>query len=316
MVILAAVLLASPLFSASDPIAVRLEGPVAAIARKEVERPFVLLHDGRRFNIGVKVRGKSRRQFCKFPPLRLNFDNMAADSVFEGQSKLKLVTHCAGNTSDEANMLEEYVAYRILNLVTDVSFRTRLLRVNYVDVDSRRSFERWAFVIEDIDALAQRVGGKHIEPKVIARRDLDADHAARVALFQFLIGNTDYSVVAAPRGGPCCHNAKLVQTETTMFGVPYDFDISGLVNPSDPRVDTVQSPRSLRVRAYRGFCTDDATLDAAVDAFRPMQAQIESLIQMTPGMPARAARVATKYVAGFFALIEKSGSERFKASCR
>lgn len=92
----------------------------------------------RELPVDVRLRGKGRLEQCKFPPLRLDFDPAeTGESAFAGQDELKLVTHCINSTAGEKNLLEEYLAYRIFNLLSDYSYRVRLLHVSCVDTAGR-----------------------------------------------------------------------------------------------------------------------------------------------------------------------------------
>ncbi len=85
-------------------------------------------------DIDIRTRGISRlnEDVCPFPPLRLDFKkSQVKKSLFHKQDKLKLVTHCRDNsTRYEQTLLNEFLAYRILNELTDASFRVRLSAYN------------------------------------------------------------------------------------------------------------------------------------------------------------------------------------------
>ena len=129
------------MFASDDVLHVTVAGPISTLAENmdgKEELPFVLTAEGVEHAIAVRNRGNSRLRVCEFPPLRLDFDRDAtAGTVFEGQNKLKLVTHCRNYDRGEQDMLEEYLTYRLFNALTDASFRVRLLRIRYVDTDGR-----------------------------------------------------------------------------------------------------------------------------------------------------------------------------------
>ena len=128
-----------PLFGESGVLDVELAGPLGTLFADKhepvrEERAFTLATEGRELPIRVRIRGKSRVQLCTFPPLRLNFSGSdTADTAFDGQEKLKLVTHCRRSRYSQTDVLEEYAAYRIFNLLSDRSLRVRLLRIRYSD---------------------------------------------------------------------------------------------------------------------------------------------------------------------------------------
>ena len=161
--------LPDPLFQSNDVLEVRLTAPIRALI---VDRPFEeeLLGslrfedaDGQLVDIDLKVRtrGKFRRdrKNCLFPPLRLNLKkSQVKGTLFNKQHKLKLVTHCELSGKYEQALLKEYVAYRVLNVMTDISFRVRLLKITYVDSEGERDDDtRYAFLIEHKKRLAKRI---------------------------------------------------------------------------------------------------------------------------------------------------------------
>jgi hypothetical protein len=208
---------AAGLFDSDSILEITLRGPVSALVgdrENRRERSFSLEMDGGTVPVALRVRGKSRVELCSFPPLRLNFTpDSASGTPFAGQDKLKLVTHCKGSTEYEQNVLEEFLTYRLLNVLTDISVRTRLLRVNYVDSDHPGSgaVTRYGFLIEPIDATASRIGGQLLGVRNVSRKLLDVEHSALVYVFHYLIGNTDWSLVRNFEDEYCCHNGNLFQ---------------------------------------------------------------------------------------------------------
>ena len=153
----------------------------------------VVADDGspRALDIKVKTRGHFRLETCRFPPLKVNLPKKSlAGTVFDGEDKIKLVTHCRDGDSDEQNVLEEYLAYRTYNVLTDTSFRVRLARITYVDSRGKdEPLTRYAFFIEEKEAIAQRLGGMMLDVPQVHLSNLSADASARMALFQYMVGN-------------------------------------------------------------------------------------------------------------------------------
>ncbi|MBT8095496.1 MAG: hypothetical protein KJO19_00555, partial [Woeseia sp.] len=253
---------ANPLFTADDVLEVTLTGPLSSLIEDpehKVEAPFILTADGVEHSIAVRTRGNSRLQVCEFPPLRLNFVREATrGSVFEGQNKLKLVTHCRNYDRGEQDMLEEFLAYRLFNVLTDASFRVRMMRIRYVDtdggLDDDASF-RYGFALEPEDQLAARLGGAPAEISGVPKRRHDLEQASLLYLFQYMIGNTDWGFVKADYDDTCCHNVELFEIDGVIHTIPYDFDLTGLVNARYARPDPLLRIKTVRQRLYRGLCT-------------------------------------------------------------
>ncbi|NND72742.1 MAG: hypothetical protein HKN43_14290 [Rhodothermales bacterium] len=298
---------AAPLFDDSTALEVTVAGPLSSLLEEDDDQKelrFVLQANELSHSIKVRLRGNSRRRVCDFPPLRLNFtDDDTAQSVFEGQDKLKLVTHCRNSNSSELNMLEEYAAYRIFNLISDVSYKVRLLRITYTDTDGRlreNNFDRYGFLIETASALAGRVGGEPVQVPAVSLPSLDSQQAASVYIFQYLIGNTDWSLVTADTDDTCCHNGDLFDIASDLFYVPYDFDLSGLVNASYARPDPSLRISRVTKRRYRGYCIATDALRSALSTIKARRAEILDVISELPVLSQKDIERKTKYLDQFF----------------
>jgi hypothetical protein len=277
---------ASDLFENDQALEVKLTGPLnSLIHHKEDEQtfPFILSTEGIDLQIMVRVRGHSRKEICVFPPLRLEFGAAVPDnSVFFGQDDLKLVTHCNKSSAAQANTLKEYAAYRFFNLISDASYRVRLLHIDYSDTEGKRSTDRWAYVIEPTGALADRIEGERARLPAISQKSLNEQQEALVYVFQYLIGNTDWSMVSADNSDECCHNGKLIKKEQKLLYVPYDFDLSGLVNANYAHPDPSFRIKRVTQRLYRGFCIDQQVLRSAIQEARSHEADFQMIVDDLP----------------------------------
>jgi hypothetical protein len=313
---------APPLFDSAEPFAITLAGPFAKIAADDAPdpeyRPALLRYRDvagveREIAIEVKPRGKSRRreEVCDFPPLRLDFPKKsAAETPFAGLDKVKLVTHCSRlgsrDSVAEQRLRLELVVYRLLERLTDASFRTRALDITYVDVDrGDRSARHPGFLIEPERELASRLGLERLEQKSITRAELDPERASLVEVFQYLIGNTDFSLIRGPEGENCCHNVVLLRADAApIVPVPYDFDATGIVDP--PYAEPLPSLgiRDVRQRLYRGYCREPERLAATLERFRSARESLYAVIRDDPVLNESSKRKTLEYVDAFFATID------------
>lgn len=298
---------ATPLFESDIVLEFHLTGPLGSLIEEknhETERIFLVRANGIEQEINVRVRGNSRKRVCSFPPLRLRFDEDSSEqTLFAGQSKLKLVTHCIKRESGEKNLLEEYAAYKIFNLISEVSYRVRLVRVTYTDLDGKldqTTFDRYGIVIESASELAERVGGQRSEIEAVSLRSVNNRQAARVFIFQYLIGNTDWSLVAANNDDACCHNGDLFHIGSQLFIVPYDFDLSGLVNARYAKPDPSLRISRVTQRLYRGYCIPADALAQALGDINVAQENIVSEIHQIPGFTQKDIDKTVKYLDRFF----------------
>lgn len=294
------------LFEDDSLLEVELTGPVSTTIEdreQRNERPFLLEQDGSKQALQVRVRGnsRSREKLCSFPPLRFRFEDPAG--AFAGQDKLKLVSHCRNSDRGDANALEEYAAYRIFNLLSPVSFRTRPLRVTYIDTDgklTKQARQRYGFLIEPKEQLAMRTGGTLLELEGVSLARLDPRQAALVYVFQYLIGNTDWSLVTGDGSDYCCHNGLLLEIDGRIHYVPYDFDLTGLVNARYAKPDPSLRLRNVRQRRYLGFCTEPEILLAATRSIVEREEDIYTVIRSMPGLSEKQKTSNLDYLGGFF----------------
>lgn len=318
--------MAAPLFEDDSVLTVVLQGPWSKTLGDNDKDPTSLLYkltvEGTDVDVGVRPRGASRRSVCKVPPLRLKFSEPSPRSVFVGpfmgQDKLKLVTHCNTSKKAEQNVLEEYAAYRILNLITHASFRVRLMKINYIDAEQpqRQPPTKWGFVIEDVDQLATRLGGAHVEPRFAPKSSLGQRHATQVGLFQYLIGNTDFSLTNRRPRSACCHNAKLIERPEYLLSIPYDFDQAGLVDAAYAGGNPVYAAADVRRRVYFGVCTSLDELQASLQTFQDQRVAILRLLEEIPGMADITRRRAVKYIEKFYQRMDKKGVAPLHRRCR
>ena len=315
-----------PLFKTSQPLTFTLAADFKAVNRdREVDSakrfPGVLTvagETGQPLAIPVQLgtRGNLRldRRTCTFAPLRVEFPkNGVEGTVFERQGSLKLVTHCQNSKDADQLVLGEALAYRIANLLTPASFRVRLARATYVQAATGKKLTtRWAIFIEDQDDVARRMQGRIAPLTKKLFRDLDQPSLLRLAVFQTLIGNTDYSIHAL-------HNVRLVQDrEGILRPVGYDFDVSGLVNPPYGAPDRRMNLSSLRERRYRGPCLGLETLEPALAELRAKRAEILALYDAERGLGATERQTAKDYLAEFFDIISSARRSKtlFVERCR
>jgi hypothetical protein len=216
--------------------------------------------------------------------------------------------------------MEEYAAYRAFSLLSAASFRVRPLRINYVDTEGRLeegARQRFGFLIEPPEQLAKRNGGTLLERKGVSLSQLDPDQAALVYVFQYMIGNTDWSLTTGDGSEYCCHNGQLLEIDGRIHYVPYDFDLAGLVNAPYAKPDPSLRLRSVRSRRYRGFCTHPETLLSAIRALVEREEDMYGVIRSTPGLSEKERKANLEYLDDFFedARDEEKLRKNFEKRC-
>jgi hypothetical protein len=252
-------------------------------------------------NARVRTRGLWRRRNCEMPPLRIDFvrDSVAATPL-AGVNRPKLVQFCQDASRPEQYVLSELQLYRAYALLTPLSHKVRLLRVTYVDSASRRvRTTRHAFFLEEPQALARRLRARELAITGAASDDLDERTRVIMGVFQYMIGNTDWSTSAL-------HNVELFGVDAVVHPVPYDFDYSGAVN-AHYAVPPPQLPlRNVRQRLYRGACGSGSAFTEVFDLFRARREAIYALYADEVGrlMDPAVVRRTLRYFDEFYATLD------------
>lgn len=251
--------------------------------------------------IKVKVRGNFRKSpiNCVFPPLLVDIPSKKdKNTVFERQNRLKLVTHC----QNEEYIFQEYLVYKAYNLLTDYSFKARLARVTYRDSAGKKDPQtRSAFLLEDERYLAKRNTTTNFTLKNMIMPKIDSVGMATVAVFEYMIGNTDWSV-------PFLHNIKLLYEKGKYIPVPYDFDHSGIVEAKYARPPELLDLASVRERLYRGLTYSPAVFQQVFDNFKRIKPQLYALYEGNPQLNAGYIKRTIKYLDDFYETINEPKS--------
>jgi len=303
----------STLFVDHAPLTLRLEGDLRALFRdrgtQRKDHPAILRYgaaaDTGSIEVKLRTRGIFRLKTCGFPPIRLDLPAKKVDNTpFAGEDKLKLVTHCQGDRSYERNLLREYALYRVFNAVTDSSFRVRLAHMTYVDSARHDTVTRYGFLIESDTALAERISATPVRADNVYDPMTDPSYMTLVAVFQYLIGNTDWSVWKR-------HNIAIFQKAAeprALLAVPYDYDFSGAVNAPYAAPPEQLKLVSVRQRVYRGFCQPDSILARVLGRFRIVKDSIYAAVRAVPDLPERDVRNVLGYFDDFYKVIDNPGA--------
>jgi hypothetical protein len=108
-----------------------------------------------------------------------------------------------------------------------------------------------------------------------------------------------------------------------VFSVPYDFDITGIVNPR--YADRVFQPRTrnlgiyrVRDRVYRGLCLSAPALPSVFAKFNEQREAIYALYAEMPDLDAKVLKETREYLDQFYQTINdpKAVEREFQARCR
>lgn len=257
------------------------------------------------FKAKTKPRGKFRRMTCDFPPLKLKFskDELEAAGLTE-MNEIKLVTHCLDDKELARGLvLREYLAYKLYNELTPYSYRVQLVKVTYVDKSNPDyNMTRYGFLIEDKEELSWRNNGEVVEKMGVQAGELSASNERLAAVFQYMIGNTDWSVSMA-------RNLDLLQKDANkLVPVPYDFDFSGLVAAPYARPNVDVGQKRVGERVFMGKATSAQELYATLNYFRTKKDDLLEIVNGFTLLDTGSREAILAYLEGFFQEIETQES--------
>jgi hypothetical protein len=254
--------------------------------------------------IRLRTRGVFRNRYCMFAPIELNFKK--ADfgySDLNRISKLKLVPQCSSGKDKEDYLLREYIAYKLFNVLTDTSFRVRLVKVNYFDSEKKRKpVIQYGFFIEPAEKLADRTNCIRIKSSTLNQQNIVPKIMDRLAIFNFMIGNYDWAV-------PGQHNILVINSLNLNpsglgIAVPHDFDWTGLVNPTYAIPTEEIGTENVRERIFLGVCRTREVYYKELEQFLEKKIDFYRVINEFPFVNTQAKKDMTGYLDGFFNQLE------------
>ncbi len=294
----------------SEPAKVKLESDFTHLMANKLEREYqpATLHVrfsdsiSMRCAVRIKPRGKSRLEFCDQPPLKIDFRESGLSSTsLKKLEKVKLVSNCRQGFYYDKYVFREFLAYKLYNQLSPKSFRVRLAQIEFVDTgNDGKTWENYGFIIEETDALARREQLVEIEERGTAQT-FERNCLAVLSMFQYMIGNTDWHL-------PSQHNIKWFRDTSTaaepVYVVPYDFDLSGLVDSeyAQPHKDLNQS--HVKERVFICSTMEEGDLEELVEVFQSRKPYFYQIVEDFPYMGKRDKKNAMRYLDGFFKTLE------------
>lgn len=241
------------LFESDSIVHVRMITDMKSLVKnkyKEVYQPAtiqIIQTDGdtNSYVVKIKSRGNRRKDACNLPPIKVKFPKK--DFLY---NKLKWVITCNNSDPFDQVLLKEYMAYQIYEGYSEKSFKTELLHVDYIDTGrDNKTFTRYAFIIENANSVADRIGGRVYNPKALKKSIINEEQLALFTMFQYMIANTDWAIESL-------HNIEAVTDPATssVLILPYDFDYAGFVGAHYAVVHESLPIDEVTERYNKGFC--------------------------------------------------------------
>jgi hypothetical protein len=253
-------------------------------------------------DIRLRTRGVFRNKFCMYAPIELNLKRAKFGYTDLNRiSKLKMVPQCSAGRDKEDYVLREYLIYKLFNVLTDTSFRVRLLVVNYIDDQGKKKpVRQYGFFIEPLEMLAARTNCLVVKSALLTQKSIIPKIMDRLAIFNFMIGNYDWSV-------PGLHNVAVIKSKNfdptgagLGISIPHDFDWSGFVNPTYAVPTEETGLENVRERKFLGVCRDNEVYNKELDLFLDKKQEFYRIIEEFPYFDKYVKRDLTHYLDGFF----------------
>ena len=292
------------LFDSEEVLHIKLSGNIKALfndrGNNAQYHPLLLTYKEADKEVSIPLKAKTRGNFrrdrnnCTYPPILLNFQKATnVNNFFQEQDKMKMVMPC----QREEYVVKEYLVYKLYNLITPQSYRARLAKVIFYDsVRKKEAGNFYTFFLEEDEQLAKRNGTHVLEKKMIRGESTETETFLKMAVFQYMIGNTDWSV-------PYLHNIRILSFDSLTIPsvVPYDFDHAGIVNAPYALPAEQLELSSTQERRFRGYCiTDMKRFDQVIATFNLVRKDIYSVYTSCPFIDSRYIAATTKFLDGFY----------------
>ena len=291
------------LFDEDEILQISLSGKMKDLLKDKSEKPqdypLVLSYgndDTNTLPVNVKTRGNFRRLLgnCAYLPLMIKFSPSSEldKSIFREQIKLKLVMPCA----NERYLIREWLAYKLYNLINPKSFRVRLVKVRLIpEKEKGKINEVFGFLLEEEKQLGRRLDLVRVK-QIVLPKAVERENYLKMTLFEYLIGNTDWSVKYR-------QNIKIFYDNklASNIAIPYDFDFSGLVGSPYAKPPAALELASTRDRRYRGFCIEDMKqYEAVLAEYESLKPEIYNLFRSCEYLEERDLKLIEKFIDGFY----------------
>ncbi|MCO6475148.1 MAG: hypothetical protein J5I94_00935 [Phaeodactylibacter sp.] len=256
------------------------------------------------WNVEANVRGRFRRRVCDFPPIKIDFSKKGLEARgLLPYDDLKLVTHCQEGEEGEEAVLREYLAYKLYSKLTPLNYRAQLVEITYIDTDSDTRFKKYGILLEDTDELAARQNSEECEECYgLDASRIDQDVYLTHAMFQYMIGNTDWSLAMS-------RNLKIMKPLDggDYWIIPYDFDFSGLVNANYAVPDQNVGQRFVGERVYMGEKSGRSQLEETIRFFQSKKEELLQCVEEFSLLDKGSRREVARYLERFFDSLEREG---------
>ena len=189
-------------------------------------------------------------------------------------------------------------------LITAV-YVVRLLKMKYVFTDRETELETYGILIEHDDRIGKRINGEHVAVERVAVSTIRPAYLNLASVFQYFVGNTDFSPRATAPDEECCHNQALFTSEDGLYyTIPYDFDQTGIVDEKKAEPKPRFGISTVIVRIYRGRCENNEYLPENLQLFRSRRNDLETLVREQQELSSATRRKLLHFIEEFYDTID------------
>jgi len=252
-------------------------------------------------DVEVKARGNIRKEICSHPPIKIKWKRKTLDSLgYSRHNEMKVVWQCREGKHYEQVLLREFMAYRLYNLISPYSFRVQLAKMEVQDAaHPQRYHSKYAFFIEDESQFEERTQGEFQDTLLKSQRELVRDELLTLYVFQYMIGNTDWSLGNL-------HNVRILHFPTLdkSIVVPYDFDYAGMVGANYAVPHETLPIKDVRERYYKGGECSEQEIQRLTQLFLAKKQLILSYCEQFPHLDGLVKKDLVDYMESFFLMLE------------
>lgn len=271
--------------------------------------------------VTISYRGESRYERCSFPPMRVKFKKAIYEVSDSGKiKKMKIVNQCTRGPAYEDYLIRECLVYKMYNVLTDTSFRVRLIRINLVDIEGKRKpLTQYGIFLEPKELLASRINSVIINSFALSQRDIYPGMLDRMAIFNYMVSNWDWSI-------PGQHNVTILKSnQYNLPGlgipVPFDFDLAGVVNSDYAIPPPEMGIKSNRERIFTGICRSRDVYRKELMMFLDKKDELYAVVNDYPYLSNGSKRDIISFLDQFYRRLENERSfdnliDLFMKSCK
>jgi hypothetical protein len=255
--------------------------------------------------VTIQYRGQSRYERCRLPPMRIIFKQPVYEITDSAKiKKMKLVNQCQAGALYDDYIIKECLVYKLYNVLTDTCFRARLLKVNYIDTEKKKKpVVQYGIFIEPEELLAKRTNMLEVKTRSLTQKHMHPLMIDRIAIFNYMVSNWDWSV-------PGQHNISVFSSPVydlagTGIPVPFDFDLTGIVNAEYAIPPPGIGIETNRDRKFKGICRTREEYRTELMMFLEKKDEFYSVVDNYPYLSKASKRDIISFLDQFFLQLEK-----------